>query len=182
MVKVSRDIIALRRVVDENNDKLNVLNANVNTLIKHVVGNEHRKSNKDISTTCDSPYDVHLSKLVQEKKSSYKFEKANETFEDDRPTFKKKQHLSTDVESLAPMKTTLMSSKIQISFDKGFEFDMHRPGNPNLLNLHTSPIVNHHPMNSALNLASYGVVNKSGAMFGFYLSETLGPYTLYLAP
>ena len=40
VVKVSSDIIALRRVVDKNYDKLNMLNANVNTLIKHVFGNE----------------------------------------------------------------------------------------------------------------------------------------------
>jgi len=147
-------------VVGENHGKLNMLNANVNTIIKHVVDIENTKYNKDTITTCGTPYDVHPSKSAQKKESCYKFHKADETFKDDRPTFKKKQHLSMDVESLAPMKTTLMSSKIQIPFAKGFEFNMHRPRNFNLLNLYISPIVDHHPMKSALNCASYGGINK----------------------
>ena len=93
VVKVSSDIISLRRVVDDNNNKLNVLNANVNSLIKHLVGNENANFNKDTSTTCGTPYDVHPSKSIQKKEASYKFQKANEMFEDERPNFKKKQHL-----------------------------------------------------------------------------------------
>jgi len=71
VVKVSSEIIALRWVIDENHDKLNVLNANMNMLIKHVVGNENMKYNKDTSNTCGTPYDVHPSKLVQKKKSHF---------------------------------------------------------------------------------------------------------------
>ena len=67
VLNVCGDIISLRRVADENNDKLNVLNANVNTLIKHVIGNENTKSNKDTSTTCGTTYDVHPLKSVQKK-------------------------------------------------------------------------------------------------------------------
>ena len=59
VMKISSDIIALRRVIDENHDKLNVLNANMNTLTKHVVGDENMKYNKDTSATCGTPYDVH---------------------------------------------------------------------------------------------------------------------------
>jgi len=81
------------------------------------------------------------------------------TFADERPNLKKSHDLSTDVESSASMKTNLMFSKIHIPFNKGFEFDMHRPRNPNLLNLHTSSIVDHHPIKSALKYASYGGVN-----------------------
>ena len=73
MVEVSIDIIALKRVIDENHYKLNVLNAHMNTLIKHVVGNENMKYNKDTNTTCGTPYDVHPPKSVQEKESPYKF-------------------------------------------------------------------------------------------------------------
>jgi len=64
VVKVSSDIISLKRVVDENNDKLNMLNANVNILIKHVVDNANMKCNKDTSTTCSTTYDAHPSKLI----------------------------------------------------------------------------------------------------------------------
>ena len=61
VVKVSSDIISLR--INKDNDKLNVLNANVNSLIKHLVGNENTKSNKD-STIYGTTYNVHPSKSV----------------------------------------------------------------------------------------------------------------------
>ncbi|KAJ8421023.1 hypothetical protein Cgig2_020049 [Carnegiea gigantea] len=56
VVKVSSNIISLKRVVKENKDTLNMLNANINRLMKHVLDNETTKSNKHVTDTCATTY------------------------------------------------------------------------------------------------------------------------------
>ena len=132
-VKVSSDIISLTSVVKENSDTLKMLNANINRLMKHMVDDQTTKSNKHMTDTCTTTYVAHPLKSSEKKESPMKVENANVMFANERLNIIKKQCLSMVVESLALVKTTLISPKIQIPFAKGFEFDLGRPQNPNLL-------------------------------------------------
>ncbi|KAJ8425603.1 hypothetical protein Cgig2_004355 [Carnegiea gigantea] len=68
VVKVSSDIISLTSVVKENSDTLKMLNANVNMLMKHVVDNETKKSNKHMTDACATTYIAHPSKSSEKKR------------------------------------------------------------------------------------------------------------------
>ena len=146
VVKVSSDIISLTSVVKENSGTLKMLNANVNRCMKHMVDNETTKSNNHMTDKCAKTYITHPSKSSEKKESPMKIENADETYADRRPNIMKRQCLSTVVDSSTPGKTTLMSPKIQIPFAKGFEFDLDRPRNPNILTLHNSLTVDQHPL------------------------------------
>ena len=82
VVKVSSDIISLKGVVKENSDTLNLLNANVNRLMKHLVDTETTKSNKHITDTCTTTYIGHPLASREKKESPKQFENADEMFAD----------------------------------------------------------------------------------------------------
>ena len=129
--------------------------------MKHMVDNETSKSNKPMTDTCTTTYSAHPLKSSEKKESHMQFENAGEMFADRRSNIMKRQCLPTVVDSSTPGKTTMMSPKIQIPFAKGFEFDMGRSRNPNLLTLHNSPVVDQHPLQSTFKCHAHRGGNQS---------------------